>query len=551
MRLRIGDEAGDVAEGQRGVRRDDAEGHGGHRHRREVPAHPRCWSGLFGIDEALDVATALLFKLGMDRLPDLSSLSHDEKDALIHALWAQVQALTARVAELEAKFGSPPKTPDNSSLPPSQGQKPNRDDKPARTGPRQGSLGREGGGRLLAEAPDETVTARPARCAHCQAALDEADQTLAGRFDKVDLPTVAPVVTRVERYAGHCGCCGGTTLAPLPEGLEPGTPFSRDIVALAMYLRFVHHVSYRRLSRLLLELFGLAISEGALDAAFRRGKPRFDAETAAILARLRRARIVCSDETGVRIDGRSCWNWVFQNDEVVIHVVRHSRGAGVVAEAMGGHRPAIWVSDLYGAQRGHAEAWQICLAHQLRDCRYAAEAGDMIFAPRMKALLLRAVVLARRHRGLAESTRREYRRRLEHALDAVMALAPTNRHGQRLRRRYGKMREHLFTFLDHPDVPADNNGSERELVRPPPIARSPADSGPHGAPISTLPSAPSPAPPHDATSTPIRPSAPPYTDSPSSLRVEQIPRRRGRAGTRVARGCRRTRCRGRSAPAAA
>ena len=316
---------------------------------------------------------------------------------------------------------------------------------------------------MLAEVPDETVTARPSRCVHCQAALDEADQKLAARFDKVDLPTVTPVVTRVERYAGHCHNCGGTTLAPLPEGLEPGTPFSLNIVALAMYLRFVHHVSYRRLSRLLLELFGLAISEGALDAAFRRGKPCFDAETMAILARLRRARVVCSDETGVRIDGRNAWNWVFQNDAVVIHVVRRSRGAGVVTEVMAGHRPAIWVSDLYSAQRGHAEAWQICLAHQLRDCRYAIEAGDTIFAPRMKALLLRAVVLARRHRGLAESTRREYRRRLEHALDAVMALAPTNRHGQRLRRRYGKLREHLFTFLDHPEVTADNNASEREL----------------------------------------------------------------------------------------
>src|SRR3712207_5221628 len=164
-----------------------------------------------------------------------------------------------------------------------------------------------------------------------------------------------------------------------------------------------------------------------------------------------------------RVDGRACWDRVFRNAEVVIHVVRRSRGAGVVAEVMAGHRPAIWVSDLYSAQRGHAAAWQICLAHQLRDCRYAAEAGDTIFAPRMKALLLRAVVLARRHRGLAESTRREYRRRLEHALDAVMALAPTNRHGQRLRRRYGKLREHLFTFLDHPEVTADNNGSEREL----------------------------------------------------------------------------------------
>jgi transposase len=399
----------------------------------------------------------------MDRLPDLSLLSHAEKDALIHTLRAQVQALTVRVVELEAKLDLPPKTADNSSLPPSRGKKPNREDQPARTGPRQGSLGRQGGGRRLAETPDETVTARPSRCAHCQAALAEADLTLTARFDKVDLPKVAPVVTRVERYAGHCRCCGGTTLAPLPEGLEPGTPFSHTIVALAMYLRFVHHVSYRRLSRLLLELFGLAISEGALDAAFRRGKPRFDAETSAILARLRCARVVCSDETGVRIDGQNGWNWVFQNDEVVIHVIRHSRGASVVAEVMAGHRPAIWVSDLYSAQRGHAAAWQICLAHQLRDCRYAIETGDTIFAPRMKALLLRAVVLARRHRSLAESTRREYRRRLEHALDAVMALAPTNRHGQRLRRRYGKLREHLFTFLDHPVVTADNNSSEREL----------------------------------------------------------------------------------------
>jgi len=286
---------------------------------------------------------------------------------------------------------------------------------------------------------------------------------LHGRYDKVDLPRVAPVVTRVECYAGRCRCCGGTTLAPVPEGLEPGTPFSVGTVALAMYLRFVHAISYQRLSRLLLELFGLAISEGALDAAFRRGKPHFDTDITAILTRLRRARVVCSDETSVRVAGRTCWNWVFQNSEMVIHVIRRSRGAGVVAEVLDGHRPALWVSDLYGAQQDHAEAWQICLAHQLRDCTYAIEAGDAVFAPRMKALLLRAVVLARRHHDLAPSTRREYRRRLERALDAVMAPAPIHRDGQRLRRRYGKLRSHLFTFLDHPELPADNNSSEREL----------------------------------------------------------------------------------------
>ena len=374
-----------------------------------------------------------------------------------------MQALTARVAELEARLGEPPKNSDNSSQPPSRDKKANREDKPKRQGPRQGSLGRQGGGRALSANPDETVIARPTCCARCQAAFAAADHKLIDRFDKIELPKVTPVVTRVKLYAGHCQACGATTLAPLPEGLEQGSPFSINIVALALYLRFTHAISYQRLSRLMLELFGLAISEGALNAAFRRAKPRLDGEVGAILARLRRARVVCSDETSVRVDGRTCWNWVFHNSEVVIHVIRHSRGAGVVGEVMAGHRPALWVSDLYSAQQGHAADWQICLAHQLRDCQFAIEAGDAIFAARMKMLLLRAFVLARRRHHLAEATRRQYRQRLERELDAVMALAPTSRDGRRLRKRYGKVRAHLFTFLDHPELAPDNNSSEREL----------------------------------------------------------------------------------------
>ena len=147
----------------------------------------------------------------------------------------------------------------------------------------------------------------------------------------------------------------------------------------------------------------------------------------------------------------------------MIHVIRHSRAASVGGEVLDGHRPVLWVSDLYGAQRGHAEEWQICLAHQLRACQFALEAGDAIFAPRMKMLLLRAFALSRRRHRLAESTRRSYRQRLDREVDALMRLAPGNRHGQRLRNRYGKLRSHLFTVLEYPEVGADNNGSQREL----------------------------------------------------------------------------------------
>lgn len=54
---------------------------------------------------------------------DLSRLSPEEKDVLI-------VALLERVAALEAKLNQPPKTPGNSSVPPSRGQKANRPPRP-------------------------------------------------------------------------------------------------------------------------------------------------------------------------------------------------------------------------------------------------------------------------------------------------------------------------------------------------------------------------------------------------------------------------------------
>ncbi len=123
----------------------------------------------------------------MTDLPNLSTLSHDETDALIRAFWAQVQISTVRVEELESRLGGPPKTPDNSSVPPSQGQKANTGDKSRREGPRKGSLGRKGGGRALVVNPDGTVIARPVCCAHYQAGLGAGDHRLAARYDTIDI----------------------------------------------------------------------------------------------------------------------------------------------------------------------------------------------------------------------------------------------------------------------------------------------------------------------------------------------------------------------------
>ena len=68
--------------------------------------------------------------------------------------------------------------------------------------------------------------------------------------------------------------------------------------------------------------------------------------------------------------------WVFHSADAVVHTASPTRGAVVVREMMDGHRPAVWISDRYTAQQGHAAAHQTCLAHLARDVAFVAETSD-------------------------------------------------------------------------------------------------------------------------------------------------------------------------------
>jgi transposase len=400
----------------------------------------------------------------MDMLPDLERLSERDKDALIGALWAEVQRLQTRVAELEAKLQEPVKDARNSSVPPSHTRKANTPTRPPQGTRREASVGRAGGGRPLHPDPDQVISAKAKLCPHCGHGVPEAGQALQAVYDKIEQPPVKPIVTRVEQYGGRCAGCGQPYVAPVPAGMEPGTPFGASVQHLATYLRYTHAISYERLSALLSQVFGLDISEGGLANLFQVVKGRLDHRVAEILTRLRSSRLIGSDETSARVNGQQQWEWVFQNAEVCIHVIRPSRGQGVIQEVLGAHRPTIWVSDLYSAQKKHpAEDWQVCLAHQLRDCQFGLEAGDTVFSPRMKAVFLRAFAIHKRRDTLAASTLYQYQCDLRRRVTRYLALEPTNPHGRRLQKRYAKIQDHLFLFLEDATIPPTNNASEQAI----------------------------------------------------------------------------------------
>jgi transposase len=392
----------------------------------------------------------------MTELPDLKQLTDEAKDALIVSLWEELQKLQQKRVK---------KTSKNSSLPPAKGFKAevNRDEREGGE-QRAGSLGRAGGGRCLSDNPDQIIETSVKTCQACGVEIAKSDQQLMERYDKIEIPPITPTVTRVERYGCCCPGCGAQQIAAVPVGMEPGSPFGDRIAALVTTMRYSHGISYSRLQQMLGEVFGLEISQGAISNLLSRVKAQLQSEVDGILAVLRSARLVGSDETSARVNGKNQWEWVFQNDQVCFHMIRPSRGGDVIAEVMQDHRPGVWVSDLFSAQKTHpGELWQVCLAHQLRDCQYGIDAGDTIFSNRMKRLLLRAFVLQKRWVDLAQSTRYQYRCRLYRDLKAVLALSPTQADGIRLQKRYCQLQDNLFLFLDDSTIPLTNNASEQAL----------------------------------------------------------------------------------------
>jgi transposase len=369
--------------------------------------------------------------------------------------------------ELVLRLQRPEKTSRTSSKPPSTDRKEQRE----RSKPGGAKPGHEGHSRIISDTPDEVVEHRPGRCSCCAAVLmaDLPSETVS-IHEQVDLPEVKPLILQHLRLAVLCPTCGTRVVAAVPEAAR-GTPFGPRLHAVATYLKTFQALSYERLQGALSDLFGLTLSQGGLMNLLRRAQGRFAEGQVRAVSSLRRAEVVASDETGVRIEGSNAYHWVFHSPEAVLHHASPTRAASVVREMMDGHRPAVWLSDRYTAQQGHGVSHQTCLAHLARDVAYAVEVSEDLVPWRLQLWLQAVFALSGQVTTLAASTLSAKRRTLERQLADILAAASSCDLTLALQAKIGRAREQLLTFLGHPGrVETTNNTCERAL-RPAVIQR--------------------------------------------------------------------------------
>jgi transposase len=407
---------------------------------------------------------------------DLAGLSREE---LLELVRRQQEALAEREAAIErrdekireleeelAQFRRPMKTPENSSVPPSRGQKANRlPGRRRKLGPKRGHIGSS---RVRSE-PDVVVECRPRTCAGCGQELPQTGGRRTGRSQVVELPAFAPVVIESWQYTVACGRCGERTAGAYPAGLEPRRTFGPGVEGLLSYLHERHHIGYERLVEVCRDVFRLAISEGGVENALQRWVERARPTYAAIRERVRGSPVINSDETSARVAGRNHWQWVFQTPEASYHVIAPSRGHEVIDAFLAGAAPEVWGSDLWAPQLlTPAGEHQVCLSHQERDLTFAAEAdpdNERIWALDLRQLFGRAIRLHHERAQVPPATFTRRRLLIENATDRLVFdryVAPKTE-AARLQQRYRTHRDSLYVFLYRDDIEPTNNSSERDL----------------------------------------------------------------------------------------
>jgi transposase len=399
-------------------------------------------------------------------------LSREEAEAIYakgpEAVVFVLMALSARVAE---QAGSPssttPSTP--SGMVPVY-QKPTVSKRAKTPGAKPGHPG-------ACRKPPPEITRHeehpPLKCCpDCGSPLPELSER---RFRLIeDIPETQPEVTEHSIPRHWCPTCRKLVEPPVPDAL-PGATFGHRLVALTAWLHYGLGTTLSQILAVLQHHLHFRLSEGGLVDAWQRIARLLRPWYEEIADEVKQSGTLHADETGWRVAGRTVWLWCFTTAQATYYMIDRCRGAPALLKFFTEEFAGVLVTDFWAAYNVVvAAARQACLVHLFRELKKVDDLDPSetwaAFRKKLKRLLGDAIRLGAQRQTLPQETFASRRALLDTRRDELLATPWANAHAKRLLKRLRRYRNALFTFLDHPDVPSDNNHAERE-IRPAVIIR--------------------------------------------------------------------------------
>ncbi len=393
----------------------------------------------------------------------------------------QVQALTVRVAELEARLKQdshnshqPPSSDGPAKLPPRRSQRRRRGKKSG------GQPGHPGATLVQVKQPDTVVPHAASACGQCGAALTAAPVVKRERRQVMDLPPIRPQVTEHQVLHQCCPACQAVTSGQFPAEVTQPIQYGPDIKALAVYLQEYQHLPFERTQEFFQDVCHLPLSEGTLAEARATCAERLEPVETAIKQALSEAPVVHCDETGMRVAGHTDWLHVVSTASLT-YLARHAKRGREAMTAIGllPIFKGTAMHDGLGAYFRYGCRHALCNVHLLRDLTAVSEItrqrwpqglADLLLG--IKASVARAVAAG--HKQLTARQIKTFTDQYQHLFQTgLRANPPPSRTGRRGHPRQGPIRSLLLRLKKHQTavlafmhdfrVPFDNNQAERDL----------------------------------------------------------------------------------------
>jgi len=246
-------------------------------------------------------------------------------------LTAERNEAIKRVQELEKRLAFY----ENPHTPPSQKTLKNRKKDESKSKKKRGApKGHKGATRPI-PIPEEIIEVIADTCEKCGSLnVEDLDETIKSTIE--DFPPPQKIkVTQYDRHKVRCLDCGHEFVSKHPDCPQIGN-FGIYLLVYVTMLKFHLRGVLRKIQDFLLYDNNFEISvKGIHDILLRVGdvcKIEYDKT----LKKIRSARWVHIDETGIKINGENWWLWIFRSSENdILVVIRNSRGSDVVDEILG------------------------------------------------------------------------------------------------------------------------------------------------------------------------------------------------------------------------
>jgi len=220
--------------------------------------------------------------------------------------------------------------------------------------------------------PDQVVEPpRKDTCTCCGSPLGEPSLVGHRIVEEISNPAPRQVLDYLE-YEWMCTECGTYTFSRHPD-CPPVGRLGRNALVQATLMKFEERLPHRKVSEALERTYGLRVTPATVLDVTRRVAWWLLPEYERILQRIRASPVVYVDETGVRVDGRRYWIWVFTTEADTLIVIRKSRGKRVLKEVLGKGFESVIVCDGWSSYPGFTDLIQRCWAHLLREADCLAE----------------------------------------------------------------------------------------------------------------------------------------------------------------------------------